>query len=874
MDISRLSTLRVAELQALAGELGIQGASKLRKGELVDAITANQSHATESAAPAAAVTDAPAEVAPVEAAAAAAVSDAAVEAAPKKRVSRRVSTATSAPAVAHVNADGDLGLGLIIPEAAKTRKTTAPTTYAGASDKGASDNLVADAPVVEKPVRQARKRASTATITEAAISEAVAKANAAEAAAPVAEAVAVVAEPATEQAGNGRNRRGNSRNENRNESRNDNRNENRNGGRNGGNRNNNASTARNAFDARAMIDAQNDEDGYEAPVETIDAAPAETDSTETVSAESTESRIQRPEGVVRAERNERGGRQRNQRGARAEQAAPTEQAEPAEQVEATEQADTSSTEQTDEQSEQAEQPRQGRSRNRSRGGDRNQGDRAQGDRNQGDRAQGDRAPQAADDRGDDRQQNQRQGGNRGQGQQDRQNDRQNDRQQGDRQQSDRQQSDRAQQERQGLDRNAGPEDELNGRNNRSRFRDRKRRGATTNDDFEPELTDDDVLIPVAGILDVLDNYAFVRTSGYLPGASDVYVSLGQVKKYNLRKGDAVVGSIRQPHEGDQSGRQKYNAIVKVDSINGLTVEEAATRVEFQKLTPLYPQERLRLETEPGKLTQRIIDLVAPIGKGQRGLIVAPPKAGKTIVMQQIANAIATNNPEVHLMVVLVDERPEEVTDMQRTVKGEVIASTFDRPAEDHTTVAELAIERAKRLVELGHDVVVLLDSITRLGRAYNLTAPPSGRILSGGVDASALYPPKRFFGAARNIENGGSLTILASALVETGSKMDEVIFEEFKGTGNMELRLSRHLADKRIFPAVDVNASGTRREEMLMSADEVKITWKLRRALAGLEQQQALEVILGRLKETSSNVEFLMQVQKSMPTPNGSDKDH
>ncbi|MCU1637526.1 MAG: transcription termination factor Rho, partial [Microbacteriaceae bacterium] len=587
---------------------------------------------------------------------------------------------------------------------------------------------------------------------------------------------------------------------------------------------------------------------------------------DTVDAESTESRLQRPEGVVRAERNERGGRQRNQRGARAEQAEPTEQAEVAEQAEPTEQADTSAadTEQT-EQAEQSDQPRQGRNRNRSRGGD-----RTQGDRNQGDRAQGDRAQQTGDDRataerGDDRQQNQRQAGNRGQGQ--------------DRQQNDRQQSDRAQQERQGqdrnqgLDRNSGPEDELNGRNNRSRFRDRKRRGATTNDDFEPELTDDDVLIPVAGILDVLDNYAFVRTSGYLPGASDVYVSLGQVKKYNLRKGDAVVGSIRQPHEGDQSGRQKYNAIVKVDSINGLTVEEAATRVEFQKLTPLYPQERLRLETEPGKLTQRIIDLVAPIGKGQRGLIVAPPKAGKTIVMQQIANAIATNNPEVHLMVVLVDERPEEVTDMQRTVKGEVIASTFDRPAEDHTTVAELAIERAKRLVELGHDVVVLLDSITRLGRAYNLTAPPSGRILSGGVDASALYPPKRFFGAARNIENGGSLTILASALVETGSKMDEVIFEEFKGTGNMELRLSRQLADKRIFPAVDVNASGTRREEMLMGVDETKINWKLRRALAGLETQQALELVLTRLKDTTSNVEFLMQVQKSMPSAPGSDKE-
>ncbi|WP_337994364.1 transcription termination factor Rho [Microbacterium sp. Clip185] len=395
----------------------------------------------------------------------------------------------------------------------------------------------------------------------------------------------------------------------------------------------------------------------------------------------------------------------------------------------------------------------------------------------------------------------------------------------------------------------------------------KRRGQGQNDEFETEIGEDDVLIPIAGVLDVLDNYAFVRTTGYLPGASDVYVSLGQVKKYNLRKGDAVVGAIKQPREGEQSGRQKYNALVKVDAINGLSVEDAAERVEFGKLTPLYPQERLRLETAPEKLTQRIIDLVAPIGKGQRGLIVAPPKAGKTIVLQQIANAIAHNNPEVHLMVVLVDERPEEVTDMQRTVKGEVIASTFDRPAEDHTTVAELAIERAKRLVELGRDVVVLLDSITRLGRAYNVSAPTSGRVLSGGVDAAALYPPKRFFGAARNIENGGSLTILATALVETGSKMDDVIFEEFKGTGNSELRLSRQLADKRIFPAVDVNASSTRREEMLLSADEVKITWKLRRALAGLDPQQALEVVLGKLKETSSNVEFLVQMQKSIPAP-------
>jgi transcription termination factor Rho len=421
-------------------------------------------------------------------------------------------------------------------------------------------------------------------------------------------------------------------------------------------------------------------------------------------------------------------------------------------------------------------------------------------------------------------------------------------------------------------------DDRNGRNNRNRNRNRDRnrnrgrgRGGDFQDEAEPEISEDDVLVSVAGILDVLENYAFIRTSGYLPGPNDVYVSLGQVKKYGLRKGDAVVGAIRQPREGEGQGRQKFNAVVRIDSVNGQTVAEAQDRIEFGKLTPLYPQTRLRLETEASKLNTRIIDLVAPIGKGQRGLIVSPPKAGKTLVLQAIANSIAVNNPEVHLMVVLVDERPEEVTDMQRTVKGEVIASTFDRPAEDHTTVAELAIERAKRLVELGHDVVVLLDSITRLGRAYNLSAPASGRILSGGVDSSALYPPKRFFGAARNIEDGGSLTILATALVETGSKMDEVIFEEFKGTGNMELRLSRQLADKRIFPAVDVNASGTRREEMLMNPDETKIIWKLRRALAGLEQQQALELVLNRLKETQSNVEFLMMVQKSMPVPTGQD---
>ena len=412
------------------------------------------------------------------------------------------------------------------------------------------------------------------------------------------------------------------------------------------------------------------------------------------------------------------------------------------------------------------------------------------------------------------------------------------------------------------------------RNRRGRYRDRDRdrgRGRGPQDEAEPEVSEDDVLIPVAGILDVLDNYAFLRTSGYLPGDNDVYVSLGQVKKYGMRKGDAVVGSIRQPRDNESNQRQKFNALVKVESLNGQTLEESAERVEFGKLTPLYPDTRLRPETDNKRLSTRIIDLVAPIGKGQRGLIVSPPKAGKTLVLQAIANAISTNNPEVHLMVVLVDERPEEVTDMQRTVKGEVIASTFDRPAEDHTTVAELAIERAKRLVEMGHDVVILLDSITRLGRAYNLSAPASGRILSGGVDSSALYPPKRFFGAARNIEFGGSLTILATALVDTGSKMDEVIFEEFKGTGNMELRLSRQLADKRIFPAVDINASGTRREELLMSPQETKIIWKLRRALAGLEQQQALELVLNRLKETASNVEFLLKLEKSMPVPSDSD---
>ena len=397
-------------------------------------------------------------------------------------------------------------------------------------------------------------------------------------------------------------------------------------------------------------------------------------------------------------------------------------------------------------------------------------------------------------------------------------------------------------------------DNRDGRENRAEAREgRPARGAEDN------------LAPIAGILDIQENHAFVRTSGYLPGPNDVYVTLGNVRRWGLRAGDAVAGAVRLPREGERQ-RQKYNALVRVDSVNGMTIEQAQARREFGKLTPVYPSEQLRMETSPKAYTPRVIDLVAPVGKGQRGLIVSPPKAGKTMVIQQMAKAIELNNPEVHLMVVLVDERPEEVTDMRSIVKGEVIASTFDRPASDHTTVAELAIERAKRLVELGQDVVVLLDSLTRLSRAYNLAAPASGRILSGGVDASALYPPKKFFGAARNISEGGSLTIIASALVETGSKMDEVIFEEFKGTGNMELRLSRQLAERRIFPAIDLNASGTRREELLFGPEELRIMWKLRRVLGTLDQQQGLELVLDKLKETQSNAEFLMLIQKTTPS--------
>ncbi len=408
-----------------------------------------------------------------------------------------------------------------------------------------------------------------------------------------------------------------------------------------------------------------------------------------------------------------------------------------------------------------------------------------------------------------------------------------------------------------------------GRRRRSRDRQNRRTGrggpSGGSDRFEsdPVVSEDDVLVPARGIIDLRDNYAFVRTSGYLPGSEDAYIALSTVKKFGLRKGDIVTGMIRAPKDGER--KEKFAPLVKLDTVNGGDPEDARGRVEFSKLTPLYPQERLKLETGPTNLVGRIIDLVAPVGKGQRGLIVSPSKAGKTMIMQSIANAISQNNPEVHLMVVLVDERPEEVTDFQRAVQGEVIASTFDRPADDHTTVAELAIERAKRLVEAGRDVVVLLDGITRLGRAYNIAAPASGRILSGGVDSAALYPPKKFFGAARNIEHGGSLTILATALIETGSKMDEVIFEEFKGTGNMELRLRREFSEKRIFPAIDVDASSTRREELLMSREELAIVWKLRRVLSGLDNLQGLEMLLDRLRKTQSNAEFLMAITKSIP---------
>jgi transcription termination factor Rho len=382
--------------------------------------------------------------------------------------------------------------------------------------------------------------------------------------------------------------------------------------------------------------------------------------------------------------------------------------------------------------------------------------------------------------------------------------------------------------------------------------DRPRRETESEDTGELEVR--------TGVLDVLpEGYGFLRTSGYLPGQEDVYVSLSQVRRAQLRRGDHITGAVRRPKEGE-----KYQALVRIDKVDDLLPDEVIGRKWFEKLTPLYPEERLHMELaeNPGQISQRIIDLVAPIGKGQRGMIVSPPKAGKTTIMKQIANSITSNNPECHLIVLLVDERPEEVTDMQRSVEGEIVYSTFDRPSEDHIQVTELTLDRAKRLVELGNDVVILLDGITRLSRAYNLATPASGRILSGGVDSTALYPPKRFFGAARNIEQGGSLTIIATALVETGSRMDEVIFEEFKGTGNWELKLDRRASEKRIFPAIDIQASGTRKEELLLSQEELALVWKLRRVLHALDGTAALELLVDKMRQTKGNMQFLKEIQK------------
>ncbi|WP_341952373.1 transcription termination factor Rho [Salinibacterium sp. TMP30] len=752
-----LSALRLPELQAMAAERGITGASKLRKGDLVEAINEKNSN-TETSASVPATTET--QVAPA-----------------RKRASRRV---TSADGAAIAGAEAPAGAPQVAKEASP-KNDSAPSATAGATDVAPSTDST-----TQKPKTASRKKKVDAA-PAASESDAAAGSNAS------ADSTASADAPAAEAAPK-RNRRSSSR-------------------------------------AAETAEAPNDDAKADASHETK-SGNSQSDASKNGNAD--KSGNAETTGDAGSARNS--GRDKRDNNANKRDNNADNSGDKSDKGNNSGRGSSDSDFDNDNDGDNSSDGESGSGRNRNRNRNRNS--------------------QNSDGSG--RQNNNRRQNNSGGGNEPREN----------------------REPRDNRGSNNGSNDDSRGgdadseRGGRGRYRDRKRGRGNMGDDYEPEITEDDVLIPVAGILDVLDNYAFVRTTGYLPGNSDVYVSLGQVKKYNLRKGDAVVGAIRQPREGDNNqGRQKYNAIVRIDSINGLPVEEAANRVEFGKLTPLYPQERLRLETEPSMLSTRIIDLAAPIGKGQRGLIVSPPKAGKTQVLQSIANAISKNNPEVHLMVVLVDERPEEVTDMQRTVKGEVIASTFDRPAEDHTTVAELAIERAKRLVELGHDVVVLLDSITRLGRAYNQTAPASGRVLSGGVDASALYPPKRFFGAARNVEEGGSLTIIATALVETGSKMDEVIFEEFKGTGNMELRLSRQLADKRIFPAVDINASGTRREEMLLGADEVKVTWNLRRALAGLDQQAALEIVLGKLKETNSNVEFLMQIQKSLPSTNGKKED-
>jgi transcription termination factor Rho len=414
------------------------------------------------------------------------------------------------------------------------------------------------------------------------------------------------------------------------------------------------------------------------------------------------------------------------------------------------------------------------------------------------------------------------------------------------------------------ERDGGQGDPANRRGRRRRGRERpggEQSGA-------PETPWQGELVPVKGLLDLREEgYGFLRTSGYLPGPKDVYVSVSQARRFSLRKGDAIEGGCRPA-----GASEKYPALVRIDSISGLTPDEARVRPRFEDLTPLFPDEQLRLEMpgEPMNLTSRIVDLISPIGKGQRGLIVSPPKAGKTTIMKQIAHSIEVNNPEVHLIVLLVDERPEEVTDMRRSVKGEVIASTFDRPADEHTAIAELTIERAKRLVELGRDIVIVLDGITRLARAYNIAQPTSGRVMSGGIDSGALYPPKKFFGAARNIEEGGSLTILATALVETGSRMDEVIFEEFKGTGNMELRLDRKLAERRLYPSIDVNGSSTRHEELLFGRSELQQVWKLRRVLNALGSEgnaaAGLELLNDKIRTTKSNDEFLAEIAKA-PVP-------
>ncbi|AQA25713.1 transcription termination factor Rho [Rhodococcus sp. MTM3W5.2] len=620
------------------------------------------------------------------------------------------------------------------------------------------------------------------------------------------------------------------------------------------------STATKSAPKAALVEAAASE-VTTAPQRVADVAPA---------AESAPATTERPAAqAAESAEGEQGGRRNRQRRGSSRQAGSPEQGEStASTAPATEQGG----DRQPRQEQAGERNRRDRNQGERNQGERNQGERGQGERNQGERNQGERGQ-------GERNQGERNQGERGQGE----------RNQGERNQGERGQGERNQGERnqggngprgEGRNDNRGGEDE-DGRGRRGRrFRERRRgrdrgEGGGAGVDRDMEIREDDVLQPVAGILDVLDNYAFVRTSGYLAGPNDVYVSMNLIRKNGLRRGDAITGAVRVAREGEGGGggsqRQKFNPLVRLDTVNGGDVEAAKRRPEFGKLTPLYPNQRLRLETTPNILTTRVIDLVMPIGKGQRALIVSPPKAGKTSVLQAIANAIATNNPECYLMVVLVDERPEEVTDMQRSVKGEVIASTFDRPPSDHTSVAELAIERAKRLVEEGKDVVVLLDSITRLGRAYNNSSPASGRILSGGVDSTALYPPKRFLGAARNIENGGSLTIIATAMVETGSTGDTVIFEEFKGTGNAELKLDRKIAERRVFPAVDVNPSGTRKDELLLNPDEAAVLHKLRRVLSGLDSHQAIDLLIDRLKKSKNNLEFLMQVSKTAPGAMGDD---